>query len=108
MKANKEFIEALTNCIESCEYCATACMTEENARQMASCIKTDRDCADICSQAIQFLSRGSEFSIAVIKICKKICAKCAEECEKHDHTHCVECAKACRHCEKLCQSYLDR
>ncbi|WP_373711169.1 four-helix bundle copper-binding protein [Jeotgalibaca porci] len=31
---------------------------------------------------------------------------CADECEKHDHNHCQECAKACRACEEACNAYV--
>lgn len=108
MKSNRELINALTNCVEACEACAAACLAENDAAAMAECIQADRDCADICNLAIQYLARGSRHSLAIIGICADICAECAEACDKHDHDHCQACAKACRRCEESCRAYLNQ
>ena len=108
MKSDRELINELSNCIEACERCAIACLKEDNVKEMVACIRTDRDCADICSLAIKFLGRDSKHTIQIIGICADICAECAEECEKHDHDHCVKCAKACRRCEESCRAYLNQ
>lgn len=108
MNNNRELINALTNCLQACENCATACLEEPNAASMATCIRTARDCADICSSAIRYLARDSRHSISLVGICADICAECAGECDKHDHDQCIECAKACRRCEESCRAYLNQ
>ncbi len=106
MEKYRELINTLTNCIIACENCATSCLEEENVKKMKACIQLDRDCADVCSLAGRFLARESQNTIGIIELCADMCAECAKECEKHDHDHCVECAKACRQCEKSCRAYL--
>jgi hypothetical protein len=41
----------------------------------------------------------------VLRECIEICQRCADECGKHDHDHCQQCAEACRACVEACRSY---
>lgn len=107
MNNYEEIIHSLSECVIACETCLASCLEEDNVKQMTECIKLDRDCADTCSLAVQFLSRNSGISKSIIGLCADICAQCAEECEKHDHDHCQKCAEACRKCEETCKTYLD-
>lgn len=107
MSNTQEIIQTLSECVHACEYCANACLEEDNVKEMADCIKADLDCGDICNLGMRFLSRNSINSDSVIGICIDLCHQCAEECEKHDHAHCLECARACRECEKRCRAYLN-
>lgn len=107
MENNNVLIEALQNCVTACEYCADACLNEESLSSLVTCIRLDRDCADICAAALTLLIRDSSYTRSVIELCEQTCADCAEECEKHEHDHCRECAEACRRCEELCREYLN-
>jgi len=98
-------INKLSNCLAACEHCADACLSEDNPGKMAKCIRTDRDCADLCALAIKFVARDSSHASSVVDLCAEICSACAEECGKHDHDHCQECAEACRECEEACRQY---
>jgi hypothetical protein len=105
MHNNKEVITKLFNCAAACEYCADACLNEDNIKMLVECIRLDKDCADICRTTANFLSRDSKQSNELLRVCADICRACAEECEKHDHhDHCIECARACRECEEACRS----
>jgi hypothetical protein len=106
MQKDNPLITSLQNCLAACEYCASACLDEGKMSSMTECIKTDHDCADICATTIRLLLRDSDQKMTMVELCATICAKCAEECEKHDHDHCIQCAKACRKCEKQCEKYL--
>ena len=55
-------IEACQDCAAECEHCATACLQEDDVKMMERCIRLDRDCADMCSLAAQFMARDSEFA----------------------------------------------
>ena len=46
---NEKLISALGNCINHCNYCADACLDEDNVKMMVDCIRTDRVCAEVCS-----------------------------------------------------------
>ena len=106
---NQKLIESLQHCISACHHCAASCLEEDNVQSMAGCIALDLDCADTCSLTLKLLARNSEKNIArMVEICKETCMACADECERHDHDHCRECAKACRRCEDHCRNYLNQ
>ena len=103
---NEQLLKTLGNCINHCNYCADACLDEDNVKMMKDCIRTDRVCAEVCSTLNQVLVTGYENVNGLVKYCIEVCKACADECGKHDHQHCQECAKACRECVKACEAYL--
>lgn len=92
--------------LSACEECATACLAEPDIDMMRDCIRTDRDCADVCAVTARILMRGSDLHGEACRLCAEACAVCATECEKHahHHDHCKRCAEACRACEKACRA----
>lgn len=103
---NQQLIHALGNCINHCNYCADACLNEDNLKMMVDCIRLDRVCAEVCSTVSQVLATNFTDVDELVRYCMKICTKCADECEKHDTKHCQDCAKACRNCAKECEKFL--
>lgn len=97
-----ELIQKLLDCSFACENCATACLNEENVNDMTRCISLDRDCADLCFQAVRLLIRDSEIGKQFLLLCEEICRLCADECGKHDMDHCQQCAAACLACAEAC------
>ncbi len=102
---NRRVLDALANCIAHCEYCADACLSEDNIQPMVPCIRLDRDCADICRLTAAFIARSSPHAPHVLKECLEICQKCHDECARHQHDHCQACAKACLECLDACRAY---
>lgn len=100
----QSLIQKLLDCALACENCATACLGEEDVKMMAACIKLDRDCADLCLQAARLLQRQSDIALQYLLLCEEICRQCAEECGKHQHGHCQQCAQACRTCADACHA----
>ena len=96
-------ITACNTCITTCEQCTTACLHEQDLKGMARCIELDRDCADICSLAVQLMSRGSSYADKLCAICAEICQACGDECAKMKNDHCQQCAKACFACVEACK-----
>jgi len=107
MKNNpyQDLIKKLLNCALACESCASACLNEEDVKMMASCIRTDYDCADLCFQAARLLQRNSDIALQYLLLCEEICRKCAAECGKHQHDHCQICAEACITCADACHAH---
>jgi hypothetical protein len=70
---------------------------------MASCIQLDMECATICYAAAQVMSMGGQTAKELSSLCADICEACAEECGKHENSHCKECADACRRCAQECR-----
>lgn len=102
---NRAVLDALARCIAACEYCADACLSEDNIQMMVGCIRTDRDCADICRVTAAFIARNSAHAPHIMKECIEICQKCYDECSQHKHDHCQQCAEACKACLDACKSY---
>jgi hypothetical protein len=48
-------IYACNSCAEACEYCDTCDLQEQDVKAMASCVQINRDCANICWTASQFI-----------------------------------------------------
>ncbi|MGC4036382.1 MAG: four-helix bundle copper-binding protein [Chitinophagaceae bacterium] len=100
---NQELINALNHCAAVCNFCANACLNENNVNEMTTCIRLDLDCAAICNLLASFIARQSPHASHLFSECVEICEKCAMECEKHSHMeHCQVCAEACRHCAEMC------
>ncbi len=101
---NDDLIKKLDICIAACNYCASACLKEDNVAMMAKCISIDMDCADICRTVAVLLARDSIHAKHLMKECIEVCEACAAECSKHDHDHCQACAEACRECADACKA----
>lgn len=84
--------------------CYDACLKEEDVKMMAYCIRTDRECADICAFAVKAMQSDSPFAKQICSLCAQICEACGDECKKHSHDHCQKCANACFRCAEVCRS----
>ena len=84
--------------------CADACLGEE--MDMAQCIRTCLDCADVSGAAARMMVRftGDDRAglRAILQACIEMCRICEAECAKHDHDHCRRCAEMCRECADDC------
>jgi hypothetical protein len=102
--------DALLSCIEACTICADACLSEQHIDKLRRCIRATSDCADICATTLRLVGRQTETVAEMVRqqvhACLMACQLCAEECEKHDHTHCRVCAEACRRCQEACNRLL--
>ncbi len=67
-------IEACLQCLQDCEYFLSACLSSDMVQMMANCIKTCRDCTDLCALCARFMSRNSDLHA-------QLCAVCAEACD---------------------------
>jgi len=99
---NHQLEQTILNCAMACEYCATACLKEEDVKNMTDCIALDRDCADVCILAAKLLKRDSSIAKQYLLLCEEICRMCADECSKHEHDHCRQCVEACLTCAEAC------
>ncbi len=99
-------IEACMRCAVICNNCAILCSKEENSPMMADCIQLSTECAVICYTSAELMSLGSNKVKEIAKLCAAMCDDCAEECNKHNHDHCVECADACSKCADECKTIL--
>ena len=103
---NEALIKTLNDCAEACNFCADACLEEENVAHMISCIRTDRVCAEVCSSTAKILSMSYGPIDELLRFCVNVCSRCADECSQHDHEHCKNCAIACTECKEACEKIL--
>jgi hypothetical protein len=89
-----------------CIHCESACLYEENVKDMTRCIRLDRECAETCLYAAKMLAADPEFPSDILKLCAIACSACGDECEKHaSHMeHCRVCAESCKKCAEECRS----
>ncbi|TCI69192.1 MULTISPECIES: four-helix bundle copper-binding protein [unclassified Exiguobacterium] len=95
-------LETLRDCVETCNYCLESCLEEYDVKMMVDCIRLDRECAAICSFLAEAMTRDSAFVPELARACAVVCKACAQECEKHKHAHCQECARVCVQCASMC------
>lgn len=96
-------IEACRQVVEICEHTASACLAQENAADLETCIRLNLDTAAICSLVVHLMARDSRFIPSVTQLCAQACETCATECEKYDYDFCKAAARACRGCADECR-----
>lgn len=99
----KDCIEACIHTMNACNICYVSCLKEYDIAELRDCITLTRECAEACSFAAEAMTRMSQYSSDIVSVLIRICEDCAEECEKHEHTHCQECAESCRRCAEICR-----
>ena len=98
-------LESLARCAAECWSCANACLGEEHVQHMTDCIRTDLDCADICTLTARLVARGSPYAEDMLQRCAAICKACEETCRAHADEHCQHCANVCQQCFEACTKY---
>ncbi len=107
-------VDTCLDCGQACMTCADACLEDPAVADLATCIRANLDCADICDATARLLTRRSgqhaNLVRAFLDTCTTTCATCAEECTRFaaSSESCRDCAEACRRCEQVCQELLDR
>jgi hypothetical protein len=105
-------IEECMTCAQACTACADACLSLDKVTELAKCIRTNMDCADICGVTGRMLSRHTGYDANLtrsqLQACVTACRACADECERHagKHEHCRICAEVCRRCVEACDELL--
>lgn len=95
-------IDACFACAQTCTACADACLSEDMVIELAKCVRTNLDCADICETTGRVLSRHTGYDAnltrAILQACAMACRSCGDECAMHAGRleHCRVCADACR------------
>lgn len=102
---NEELLKSLTNCMNHCNWCADACLDEDNVKDMVACIRVDKACAATCNALAEVLASEYGNVQGLVDYCLKICKECGDECEKWPSEHCKKCAKACRELEQALKNF---
>jgi len=108
----RQCIDACFECEQTCTACADACLSEKMVSDLAKCIRTNLDCADVCATTGRVLSRHTGYDAhitrAILEACIQACRSCGDVCSDHSsmHEHCRVCAESCRTCEQACRDLL--
>ncbi|WP_058365514.1 four-helix bundle copper-binding protein [Haloparvum sedimenti] len=100
----RECIENCNEAAEASEWCADECLGDPD---MERCARLCRDVADLTSLHARFMARRSQYSSTLAAACAEACEACAEECGKHDATHCQVCAEVLQECAESCRGMAD-
>jgi len=101
----EELIKILNECAAQCNHCADACLDEPDVKKMVTCIRLDTVCSAACTAAAKALAVDIDESAELVKACRTICERCADECAQHSADHCQKCAELCLKCAKACAEY---
>lgn len=104
-ESTRTLTAAITDCITACNNCFDECLKSDDIQHMAGCIRSNRECVDICTLALSFLTREGSLKTDLLNLLSIAAQACGEECEKHDHDHCQASAKACFACVEACQNH---
>ena len=100
------------------QYCVNVCWSCRHANQQAlynwylvtSDVAVDpkhlrlmTDCIQILQLAADYMTRASDYSDEIRKVCAIICDDCAASCEKFEHEYMLRCAELCRKCARYCR-----
>lgn len=99
----QECIDACMKCMDACNYSYVSSLKEYDLAALRETIQLDRECADICSFAIQAMTRQSPFVVEILRLCADICERCADASSRHEHIHCHKCIDACRSAAMACR-----
>ena len=102
----QKVMDAAYDCLQACNNCYDACLQEDDIDMMRECIRTDRECAEMCLNVLSYAGRSGVVLTDLISLCEKACQTCGNECARHDHDHCQTCAKACFACADACREYV--
>ncbi|WP_227354473.1 four-helix bundle copper-binding protein [Haladaptatus salinisoli] len=83
-------LEDFEKAAQVCDWCADQCIDE--GPQMAECIRLCRDVADLGTLNAQLIARDSVFGPELAEVFAHAAEECADECMRHPHAHCQECA----------------
>lgn len=103
-----EFRTALTEFERAaavCEWCADRCLDE--GPEMARCVRLCHDVADLATVNATFVARDSAFGPDLAVVFASAAEECADECKRHPHDHCRECAAVLARAVDSTDKFLD-
>lgn len=88
---HQEALQGIAEAIQVCAWCADQCV-QEASPEMAQCIRLCEDVAELGEAAHVLLARNSRYSTPLLGTLQQAMEACANECARHAHRHCQDCA----------------
>lgn len=93
-----DLMDAVNSCTDKGRRCISHCLVSftEGDTELADCAKKVSEMMAICDGFAYLVASNSSYTKEYSAVCARVCADCAEECEKHEeHIECKACAEAC-------------
>lgn len=97
--------DAVVWATEACAWCADQCIQLADPN-MVECVRLCIDVAELGETALAMLPRRSRHAATVLQAFQQAAEACAQECSRHQHAHCQECAEALGHAIDAIQGFL--
>jgi hypothetical protein len=81
----------VVDAIEVCEWCADQCI-QEGDPNMLECVRLCEDVSELGELTLALVPRNSRFAGTVAQTFQQAAQACLQECSRHPHNHCQECA----------------
>lgn len=78
--------------VEVCGWCADRCIQHADPN-MIECIRLCEDVVELGETTLALLPRNSRHGQSVLQTFQQAAQACAQECGRHEHAHCQECAR---------------
>jgi len=101
----REMTQTIHRAAMACEWCADQCIQEADP-MMIECIQLCEDVSELAEVAETFVPRQSRFERSVLQTLQQAMQACAQECGRHSHAHCQECAEELHRATDAIQQYL--
>lgn len=103
--AMEECIQNCLLCYEHCTRLIPHCLSMGGEHASAEHIGLVATCGQICQTSAMFMMYGSDYHRDTCRLCAKLCAACARDCERiaaGDQVM-LDCAHQCRACAESCE-----
>lgn len=98
-------VDGVARAQQVCEWCADQCIQHGDQR-LVECIRLCEDVAELSETVLAFVPRNSRFSRRVLQSFVQAARACQQECGKHAHVHCQECAQTLGQTIPMVEQYL--
>lgn len=85
-------VDDVARAVQVCEWCADQCIQLADPG-MVECIRRCRDVSRLGGTAVALLARNSPAAQSVLGALERAIQACGQECGRHPHAHCQECAQ---------------
>ena len=87
----RTILDSVARSMAVCAWCADQCIQLSDPN-MVECIRTCEDVVEIGEALLALAPRSSRFTADVARAFEQAAQACAQECGRHRHAHCQDCA----------------
>ena len=88
----REAVMDVAQAIAVCGWCADQCI-QEASPGMTECIRLCEDVVELGETLLALAPRNSRYTQSIVQAFQQAADACAQECGRHQHGHCQDCAQ---------------